>query len=76
MKNFKLLLYTQDEDGEESWTPFYLDADSILGFYEPVLEKHELLSINILLTSGFITILQEQHIADFLNAKFSKGLVI
>ena len=32
MKNFKLLLYTQDEEGDESWTPFYLDADSIIGF--------------------------------------------
>jgi len=73
--NYKLQLYTEDQDGEASFLTFYLDVDSIIGFYAPVLEEGELPSINVFVGTTFITILQEDHIIKYLNDKFSSGLI-
>ena len=72
-QNYKLLLYAQDENEEATWMDFYLDADTIDGFYVPNLEESELPSINIFVSGQFITILQQDHIMDYLTERFGNN---
>lgn len=75
MNNYKLLLCTETEDGGVSWLPLFLDASMIDGFYVPILEDNEPPSINILIGGGFMTVMQEEHIQDYLNNRFSNNLI-
>jgi hypothetical protein len=68
--NYKVLLYAQDEEGDAAWMDFYLSVAMIDGFYVPNLEEDELPSINIFVAGQFITILQQDHIMDYLNERF------
>lgn len=73
--NYRLQLYTQDEDGNPSWSTLFLDVDMIDGFYLPTLEDEEPLSINLFYRGEFITVLQEEHIQEYLNERFSDNLI-
>ena len=44
--NYKLHLYTETEDGTASWLPLFLDVSMIDGFYQPILEEHEVPNFN------------------------------
>jgi len=72
-QNYKLLLYAQDADEEATWMDFYLSVAMIDGFYVPNLEENELPSINIFVAGQFITILQQDHIMDYLSTRFGNN---
>jgi len=72
-QNYKLLLYAQDENEEATWMDFYLSVAMIDGFYVPNLEENELPSINIFVAGQFITILQQDHIMDYLSKRFGNN---
>ena len=72
-QNYKLLLYAQDENEEATWMDFYLSVAMIDGFYVPNLEENELPSINIFVAGQFITILQQDHIMDYLSTRFGNN---
>ena len=72
-QNYKLLLYAQDADEEATWMDFYLSVAMIDGFYVPNLEENELPSINIFVAGQFITILQQDHIMDYLSKRFGNN---
>ena len=72
-QNYKLLLYAQDADEEATWIDFYLSVAMIDGFYVPNLEEDELPSINIFVAGQFITILQQDHIMDYLSTRFGNN---
>ena len=72
-QNYKLLLYAQDADEEATWMDFYLSVAMIDGFYVPNLEEDELPSINIFVAGQFITILQQDHIMDYLSERFGNN---
>jgi len=72
-QNYKLLLYTHDENEEATWMDFYLSVSMIDGFYVPNLEEDELPSINIFVAGQFITILQQDHIMDYLSERFGNN---
>ena len=72
-QNYKLLLYTHDENEEAAWMDFYLSVAMIDGFYVPNLEENELPSINIFVAGQFITILQQDHIMDYLSTRFGNN---
>ena len=72
-QNYKLLLYAQDADEEATWMDFYLSVAMIDGFYVPNLEEDELPSINIFVAGQFITILQQDHIMDYLSTRFGNN---
>ena len=72
-QNYKLLLYAQDALEEATWMDFYLSVAMIDGFYVPNLEEGELPSINIFVAGQFITILQQDHIMDYLSERFGNN---
>ena len=72
-QNYKLLLYAQDADEEATCMDFYLSVAMIDGFYVPNLEENELPSINIFVAGQFITILQQDHIMDYLSERFGNN---
>ena len=72
-QNYKLLLYAQDADEEATWMDFYLSVAMIDGLYVPNLEEDELPSINIFVAGQFITILQQDHIMDYLSTRFGNN---
>tara|TARA_R110000772_G_scaffold36098_6_gene86689 strand:+ start:9182 stop:9409 length:228 start_codon:yes stop_codon:yes gene_type:complete len=72
--NYKLLLYTENEDGGAAWMPFFIDVETIQGFYIPSLDDSEVNSINIMINGEFMTVMHENHIQEYLNERFSKGL--
>ena len=72
-QNYKLLLYTHDENEDATWMDFYLSVSMIDGFYVPNLEEDELPSINIFVAGQFITILQQDHIMDYLSTRFGNN---
>ena len=43
------------------------------GFYVPNLEEDELPSINIFVAGQFITVLQQDHIMDYLSERFGNN---
>ena len=73
--NYKLKLYTETEEGATSWLPLFINVDRIEAFYSPILDEDEIPSINIFIGSGFITVMQEAHIINYLNNRFSNNLI-
>ena len=75
--NFKLLLYTENPAEPEekgTWLDFYLNVSTIQGFYIPMLDDDEIPSINLLISGEFITILEQEHIVDYLNNRFGDNI--
>ena len=73
--NYKLLLYTQDENESASWLPFFLNVETIQGFYIPTLEDSEVNTINVMIGGEFMSVMHEKHIEEYLNDRFSKDLI-
>lgn len=68
---FKLKLLADDGSGED-WLDLYLDVNTIQGFFIPYKEDNEEPCLNIFVGGDIITILQEEHIKNWLVNNFVK----
>lgn len=72
MISYKLQVWT-DIDGKTSFKDLYVDVEKILGFYLPDDKDDPI--INIFFASQVVSILQEDHIKDYLWNKFAKNVI-
>jgi hypothetical protein len=67
----KLLLNTEDDDGNSSFTDFYINEKKIVGWYLPQPEDDGVEMINLFFQSHILTVVRNKELVLYLDDKFN-----
>jgi hypothetical protein len=67
----KLLLNTEDDDGNSSFTDFYINEKKIVGWYLPQLEDDGIEMINLFFQSNILTVVRNEELVKYLDKRFN-----
>ena len=67
----KLLLNTEDDKGNSSFTDLYIIEENIIGWYLPEPEDDGIEMINLFFQSHILTVVRNENLVMYLDNKFN-----